>query len=172
MPTQFPVHGQWWSILITHFPHTLQWCVLGGLMLLHFLQSLNDLKVLFLSQISTTYLVTESSAGSIKPISISVLGWFIESILFFYLISSAFYAFKSIISNLIFILYELILSMGSPSSTVWLSYSFFSSSVIVFATGPPPYAASSYPSSAGIIYNILVLKCVSTNPGSWNITRQ
>lgn len=30
-PTQFPTHGQWWSILITQVLHILQWCALGGL---------------------------------------------------------------------------------------------------------------------------------------------
>jgi hypothetical protein len=31
MPIQLFIHGQWWSIAITHLPQTEQWWLLGGL---------------------------------------------------------------------------------------------------------------------------------------------
>lgn len=33
-PTQLFTHGQWWSIRLTHLPHTLQWCARSGFTLL------------------------------------------------------------------------------------------------------------------------------------------
>lgn len=29
------IHGQWWSIFKTHYPHNEQWCALTGFHLLH-----------------------------------------------------------------------------------------------------------------------------------------
>lgn len=34
-PTQVLTHGQWWSILMTQRPQTLQWCARAGLKWLH-----------------------------------------------------------------------------------------------------------------------------------------
>ena len=39
-PTQFWIHGQWWSIRITHLLHCLQCIDRGGLYKSHFLQNL------------------------------------------------------------------------------------------------------------------------------------
>mmetsp|Transcript_28689 Transcript_28689/g.78894 ORF Transcript_28689/g.78894 Transcript_28689/m.78894 type:complete len:226 (-) Transcript_28689:435-1112(-) len=37
-PTQFPIHGQWWSILRTHIWQIVQWCARSGRAKPHFLQ--------------------------------------------------------------------------------------------------------------------------------------
>ena len=54
-PTQFAIQGQWWSILITHSPHLLQWCVLGGLIESHLLQNLKPVNDLFSVSIYKRY---------------------------------------------------------------------------------------------------------------------
>lgn len=94
-PIQFPVHGQWWSSLITHLPQTLQWCVLGGFILLHLSHHLNAKCPLFFGCTSTTYFLTPSSSYN-NPVSISLL---CSSIFpFFYFLSAFFSDLISIIS--------------------------------------------------------------------------
>lgn len=44
-PTQLPTHGQWWSILITHALHILQWWARGGLNETHFSQYRHIIKL-------------------------------------------------------------------------------------------------------------------------------
>jgi len=60
-PIQLPVHGQWWSILMTHCPHMLQWWDLGGFNTLHVLHTLNPMKLSILSFMFTLYLTQSFS---------------------------------------------------------------------------------------------------------------